>query len=1044
MTEKTFIPNRIKNASKEEPYVCGAEDIIDDSLGKPQSQVNQERIDSESTLDSKIAAETQRAEREEESLKNRTHALEELAEISVDGGTVEIVNTPEDIKEGSGAVATGNALAMAYGTVVDNPEFLKVITDADGRILWAIEKDGNIRYGAGVPNQVIEYVQTEIGKLLGDGDTTTIIDHIREIYAFLSDFSTSDTLKSLLDTKVDKEADKSLIPVQYIQDVDNPEFVHVVTDSEDRILYGVNADGNFYFGAGVPQQVIDYVLANKEETSEEVLAEKARAMAAEAALDEAKVDKEDGKSLIDADYAEGTSYVDNPEFIRVLADNGSRILIAVRNDGDVLFGYGVPTQIVEYVTEKIQEIIDGEISDTNERVAAIEDFLDGFEEDATLMSYLNGTYGEYIEDPESRLEVKTDSEGKIISYRDNEGVLHENVGIETPQATINTVNTEVLNVTEVSIAGGSAILDTLNTSNLTLTEEGMTEFQQALKDSGFRPGGAGDWSDAKSVEIPMPRCAMVNITNGDGMAIWPTSKNGRSDYNPGINADLHYFMEFYDMQGNYFKKEIIFSAQGNSSMSFVKKNGAVDICNNNGWDDDDTFSLKIGDWIAQDSFHFKAYYTDFLRGAAVVAYQLADEVYKTRGAYADRPWKKALIDFDKIGSITPANLSADMVNNMSLQIDNGARCMPDGFPAIFFLNGDFYGIYAWQLKKHRDNYHTDKNTAEHVHLDGTLSVEYLWGGNVNWAQFEIRNPKSLYCMDGSKYDGDHPQEIMDATSEYYDSTNKNHVKTAKVKQYILNLSQRISEIHTLDQTDRIAAKVLFDTYFDAENLIDYILINMACGDTDGFSKNWQWVTYDGIKWYVNPYDKDMAFGNYYAGFYTTIPRRGWLSNNINHPAGLTIQYYRSELKVRWSELVNDGIFTADHINKLLYNWMKRIGQKNYEKEWEKWPESPCNRNSNIDFENWIFTGSAKNNVPSSGIIWDSSTSYTEGDEVWFKSFDDSWHMQFRAIKANINKPCLTDSYTTKPHSMGYRDSLWRFYKFVDETISNQNAFFESL
>lgn len=139
-----------------------------------------------------------------------------------------------------------------------------------------------------------------------------------------------------------------------------------------------------------------------------------------------------------------------------------------------------------------------------------------------------------------------------------------------------------------------------------------------------------------------------------------------------------------------------------------RKNGKADFCNNNGWDDNDTFEIKIGEWVTQDSFHFKAYYTDFIRGAAVVTYQLADAVYRTRGVFKDRPWKQALIDFDKVLNQITMGYSEDGLTDISLQLDNGARCIPDGFPAIFYLNGEFYGIYSWQLSKHRDNYHLDK------------------------------------------------------------------------------------------------------------------------------------------------------------------------------------------------------------------------------------------------------------------------------------------------------------------------------------------------
>ena len=48
---------------------------------------------------------------------------------------------------------------------------------------------------------------------------------------------------------------------RYWGETENPEFVEVHTDNEDKVLYGVQTDGNFYFGGGVPQQVKDFVSA---------------------------------------------------------------------------------------------------------------------------------------------------------------------------------------------------------------------------------------------------------------------------------------------------------------------------------------------------------------------------------------------------------------------------------------------------------------------------------------------------------------------------------------------------------------------------------------------------------------------------------------------------------------------------------------------------------------------------------------------------------------------------------------------------------------
>ena len=46
-------------------------------------------------------------------------------------------------------------------------------------------------------------------------------------------------------------------------------------------------------------------------------------------------------------------------------------------------------------------------------------------------------YFSEINDPEGRSEIKIDVDDKIISYRDEDGILHENVGIETETLTIN-------------------------------------------------------------------------------------------------------------------------------------------------------------------------------------------------------------------------------------------------------------------------------------------------------------------------------------------------------------------------------------------------------------------------------------------------------------------------------------------------------------------------------------------------------------------------------------------------------------------------------
>ena len=225
----------------------------------------------------------------------------------------------------------------------------------------------------------------------------------------------------------------------------------------------------------------------------------------------------------------------------------------------------------------------------------------------------------------------------------------------------------------------------------TLTLAHEIEKRRELADVVANIKSPVDWSSAESLAIPEPRCAVVNFTGINSM---PTSKT----------VDIPAVMEFRDMQGNYFKKPIVCSAQGSSSLGYVKKNVKFDLLN----DDGSEFDLKIGNWVVQDGFHLKAYYTDFFRGVGVTSYKLWDEIMETK------PYKKALVD---VAGMNTTATGTGNVSDLSLQIDTGALCHPDGFPCIVYLNGTFYGIFSWQIKKQRKNYYLDKSTVTHIHLD---------------------------------------------------------------------------------------------------------------------------------------------------------------------------------------------------------------------------------------------------------------------------------------------------------------------------------------
>ncbi|MBQ8127264.1 MAG: CotH kinase family protein [Prevotella sp.] len=523
-----------------------------------------------------------------------------------------------------------------------------------------------------------------------------------------------------------------------------------------------------------------------------------------------------------------------------------------------------------------------------------------------------------------------------------------------------------------------------------------TTFDKAIAAAGL-DNVTRDYSDSDIIEVEEPLCAYANITGLDTM---PQAKGYPQ------NA----WMDVYLGNGCFFRKRAIIDAQGNSSLAFEKKNFKVDFCDDE-WAGEVTPKISFGDWVKQDSYHFKAYYTDYLRGAGTVALDLYDQIAQSSG----RPWTRAL---DHI-----AKPKAD------------ARCYPLGFPCIVYLNGEFYGIFAWQLKKHRDNMNQKRDVATHIHLDGTLNDDTFWKSDaIDWTKFEVRNPKELYCMDGTLYDGDHPKELIDEGSPFF-SDNDPEVKsrkelTAQVKHHIERLNQMNAVLLALKQQGNVdEVRQAFEESFDVTTLVDYACHHHVTANFDGFSKNWQWFTYDGKKWYVTPYDLDCTFGNHFSGNFVSDAQYTGVCDRLEAlypigPVDWLANYYQDQIKQRYHELRQESIIDAVNICSLLSEWYTHVGEDNYAREWERWPNSKC-ISETIANDGWQQSDWSNYwNLPT----WNDSTAYNTGNRVVLNS------MTWEATAPTIG---------VKPWAqLGYTDSLERFMTWIDKRIALLDKHFD--
>ena len=210
---------------------------------------------------------------------------------------------------------------------------------------------------AGLPENLIETIQNV---------DTTLADHQRQISSNDDDISDLQTkTKQIKDTvdgiaisggasvgsAVTYDNTQSGLDAQNIQNAidelvnnlghyeTNEEWLRAYTDADNKFLWGIRVDGSIDWAVGIPkpiQKALNEIIANSK-TFQQTLTEAMDAYKATidekvAAIDEKKVDKEEGKSLVEDEVKECFKVIENDEFIKAITDTDDRILFGFRRD----------------------------------------------------------------------------------------------------------------------------------------------------------------------------------------------------------------------------------------------------------------------------------------------------------------------------------------------------------------------------------------------------------------------------------------------------------------------------------------------------------------------------------------------------------------------------------------------------------------------------------------------------------------------------------------------------------------------------------------
>lgn len=389
---------------------------IDDTLKDHQSQLD----DKQSQIDDKQQQITANDE-DISLLQTRSTQMEEtIKSIAATGGasqaTAVTYNNEKsklaavNIQSAVDEVVDKTAIKNEEGTVVETPfryiqneEFIFAKVDAEDKLLFGIQWDGTPVFGktSAVEDRLqsqVNLLADKITTILGDDDTTSAIDTLKELKDFFANIDNTHTLTSILanlnsvstklgediknlqDTKVDKEEGKSLIEdevKEYFRVIENEEFLKAIVDSDDKVLFG------FYRATGKPYYPLNemyHVIQNEEyfaawlDANNKILfgikTDGSTYIAKSEYINAVKEIQAKIESL-----SETFSHQDNPEFMAVTTDSEGKVLEATQSDGKKYF----PKQ-------------------------------------ALLDKY---------DDVEGRTEMTLDAEDRVLAYRDKEGIKHE-------------------------------------------------------------------------------------------------------------------------------------------------------------------------------------------------------------------------------------------------------------------------------------------------------------------------------------------------------------------------------------------------------------------------------------------------------------------------------------------------------------------------------------------------------------------------------------------------------------------------------------------
>jgi hypothetical protein len=310
--------------------------------------------------------------------------------------------------------------------------------------------------------------------------------------------------------------------------------------------------------------------------------------------------------------------------------------------------------------------------------------------------------------------------------------------------------------------------------------------------------------------------------------------------------------------------------QGTSSLAYKKKNYTIKLFQDEGHND--KMKVDFG-WGEQSKYCLKANWVDRTHSRNVVTAKLASQVWHKYDLLTQAP-KNGLVD---------------------------------GFPIEIYNNGEFYGIYTFNIPKDAWQFNMDEDNPDNIVVGG-----------------ETYNPTNLF------------QELPDFNSwevEVGEDSDETLAKLTRMFDFVIN------------STDE-EFRANFEEYLDLDAALNYYIMVDYCHLADNHGQNMLIATYDGMKWYLSLYDMDTSWGVRWNGGGLHRYDEELLDMSRNQLFARMEQCFGQELSDRYFEL-RETILNKDHVMNEFETFEDQIPTMSFIKETLRWGKGLIKRPADI-------------------------------------------------------------------------------------------------